>query len=98
MVLFSNFSSPEYIMDLGKDAQVTPGQIWTDSWLLCPDSHVGYHVSGCCYFFPWHPRSPCHGISSDEHHPKRNTLQELQWLQQAMTPSSLKVEMSEVKR
>uniref|UniRef100_A0A4W6DL29 Uncharacterized protein n=1 Tax=Lates calcarifer TaxID=8187 RepID=A0A4W6DL29_LATCA len=77
MVLFSNFSSPEYIIDLG--------QRHTDH---TSQNRVGYRVSDC-YFSPWHPGSPSLCTSSGAHRLKRNILPELQWLPQATTPSSL---------
>uniref|UniRef100_A0A8C6SK07 Uncharacterized protein n=1 Tax=Neogobius melanostomus TaxID=47308 RepID=A0A8C6SK07_9GOBI len=98
MVLFSNFSSPEYIIDLkcaglwrGLRLQlVVRTVIWTDSWLLCPGSHVGFHnVSGCC-FSPWRPKSPSRGISLIARHRRRSTPPGPRWWPRARTPSLLR--------
>uniref|UniRef100_A0AAR2LDC6 Uncharacterized protein n=1 Tax=Pygocentrus nattereri TaxID=42514 RepID=A0AAR2LDC6_PYGNA len=81
MVLFSNFNSPEYIIELRTH---TP---WTGSWLQCPDNHVGFHVSGCWCFSPWRQESPSLCTSSASLHQRRSTHQEPLWLRPAMTPS-----------
>uniref|UniRef100_A0A665V262 Uncharacterized protein n=1 Tax=Echeneis naucrates TaxID=173247 RepID=A0A665V262_ECHNA len=51
MVLFSNFSSPEYIIELGQSHRTETDQkpfhnININSWLQCPDSRVGYQQLG----------------------------------------------------
>lgn len=43
-------------------------------------------------FCPWHPRSPCLGISLAGCRQRRNIHQELRWWQQAGNPSSLQPE------
>uniref|UniRef100_A0A8C5IW36 Uncharacterized protein n=1 Tax=Junco hyemalis TaxID=40217 RepID=A0A8C5IW36_JUNHY len=63
VVLFSNFSSPEYIMALrGKHTCHKHGEALTGlgsgSWHRYPGRNAGSH--SC----PWHLGSPCRGISS----------------------------------
>uniref|UniRef100_A0A8C3N0T1 Uncharacterized protein n=1 Tax=Geospiza parvula TaxID=87175 RepID=A0A8C3N0T1_GEOPR len=81
VVLFSNFSSPEYIMALrGKDTCHKPGRV------------QGRQCSGTCS----HLGSPCHGISSPGESPSSlaqditRTAHQQQWLQ-PRAPSHLQV-------
>uniref|UniRef100_A0A3B3UVU9 Uncharacterized protein n=1 Tax=Poecilia latipinna TaxID=48699 RepID=A0A3B3UVU9_9TELE len=100
-VLFSNFSSPEYIRALegNKNRTVTPpdvdGTITAQQtvsklvcfWHRCLDRSAECRLVGFC---PWRPESPCRGISSTGSRRKRNIHQELRWWQPAENPSSLR--------
>uniref|UniRef100_A0A3P8SDS0 Uncharacterized protein n=1 Tax=Amphiprion percula TaxID=161767 RepID=A0A3P8SDS0_AMPPE len=81
MVRFSNFSSPEYIIELRKTQTLllTGGQ--RDSSPQCLGSHVGYLLSGT------RPGSPYHDTFSAARRLRRSTLQEPQWLLLATSPS-----------
>uniref|UniRef100_A0A3Q2ECJ9 Uncharacterized protein n=1 Tax=Cyprinodon variegatus TaxID=28743 RepID=A0A3Q2ECJ9_CYPVA len=89
MVRFSNFSSPEYIMDLRTNKILSYGMVQTCGWILCPGLSLTRldTASGCWYFSPWHPESPYPDISSAAHRLRRSTLQEPQWSQLAGSPS-----------
>uniref|UniRef100_A0A8C5GZS6 Uncharacterized protein n=1 Tax=Gouania willdenowi TaxID=441366 RepID=A0A8C5GZS6_GOUWI len=98
MVRFSNFSSPEYIMELKQtntkhnirrahDEKSRPlcSQLTveqTDSLLRCPGSHVGSLRSGRAQTSGW---SLCPGLSPTR--PGRSTRLEPRWLPRATSPS-----------
>uniref|UniRef100_A0A8C9XVT0 Secreted protein n=1 Tax=Sander lucioperca TaxID=283035 RepID=A0A8C9XVT0_SANLU len=85
VVLFSNFRSPEYIMALpdGKKFHYTHqtsrgrNTIQALGKEYSATQTLGNIWSGSQGFCPWHPGSPCRGISS------------LHWWQPAESPSSL---------
>uniref|UniRef100_A0A3B3BII1 Uncharacterized protein n=1 Tax=Oryzias melastigma TaxID=30732 RepID=A0A3B3BII1_ORYME len=95
MVRFSNFSSPEYIMELKGHKHY--------SWLRCPGSRVEYLPKRPGLLSPCRPRcgattlnghfssvtsvSPFLDIFSVAHHQKRSTLREPLWLPLATSPS-----------
>uniref|UniRef100_A0A8C9WLJ4 Uncharacterized protein n=1 Tax=Scleropages formosus TaxID=113540 RepID=A0A8C9WLJ4_SCLFO len=86
MVLFSNLSSPEYIMELKKKNTV---RIHLNPTVSEAGLRGSCNVSDCCCSSPWHPEIPCRGIFSAAHRQRRSTRQGLRWWQQAVTPSSL---------
>uniref|UniRef100_A0A3Q1AW68 Uncharacterized protein n=1 Tax=Amphiprion ocellaris TaxID=80972 RepID=A0A3Q1AW68_AMPOC len=82
MVRFSNFSSPEYIIELRKTQTLRSHRLLTggqrDSLPQCLGSHVGYLLSGTVQTCGW---------SLSAHRLRRSTLQEPQWLLLATSPS-----------
>uniref|UniRef100_A0A8D3CRC8 Uncharacterized protein n=1 Tax=Scophthalmus maximus TaxID=52904 RepID=A0A8D3CRC8_SCOMX len=94
MVRFSNFSSPEYIMELSKMQTfvasnrykpLTGGQ--RGSLPRCPGSHVGYQLSGTVQTCGWSLWSPYRGTFSAARRLRRSTLLEPRWLPLATSPS-----------
>uniref|UniRef100_A0A674N3C4 Uncharacterized protein n=1 Tax=Takifugu rubripes TaxID=31033 RepID=A0A674N3C4_TAKRU len=75
MVLFSNFSSPEYIMELRQ---------WRRKYSSprCPGSHAGFQLSGKVRTYEW---SPYLGLTARRL--QRSTLPEPLWLPLATSPS-----------
>uniref|UniRef100_A0A8C1V3N3 Uncharacterized protein n=1 Tax=Cyprinus carpio TaxID=7962 RepID=A0A8C1V3N3_CYPCA len=103
IVLFSNLSSPEYIIALRKmkkERGKKRGKKENDKLSLINLKHMNIWVCVCfssaviCSVSPsscpWHPVSPSLCTSSDGSHPKRNIHQELQKWQRAGTPSLLR--------
>uniref|UniRef100_A0A3Q2QXF8 Uncharacterized protein n=1 Tax=Fundulus heteroclitus TaxID=8078 RepID=A0A3Q2QXF8_FUNHE len=90
-VLFSNFRSPEYIRALKDKSKPLRRQMLTgwkrfSFWHRCLDRSAERQPAGFC---PWHPESPCHGISSAGSRQRINIHQELHWWRPAENPSSL---------
>uniref|UniRef100_A0A8D2Q8E8 Uncharacterized protein n=1 Tax=Varanus komodoensis TaxID=61221 RepID=A0A8D2Q8E8_VARKO len=101
IVRFSNFSSPEYIMELAGESRGLgslprsapgghaplrpPSPLTTGSWHRCPGSRAGCQQSGRARTSGW--TSPFPGTSSAGLHRRRSTHPEPPWWQPARSPS-----------
>uniref|UniRef100_A0A8C3S6G8 Uncharacterized protein n=1 Tax=Chelydra serpentina TaxID=8475 RepID=A0A8C3S6G8_CHESE len=90
MVLFSNFSSPEYIMELASGDSAARSE--AEAARGRPRGHgqsTQDIASGCCCSSPWRRASPSPGTSSASRRPRRNTRPGPPWWPPAGSPSSL---------